>query len=521
MKSNFENEENCDNYYFNSINNNIISSFPDSFSEYIFKNINEKEINNYKCISCDQIPLFPKVLKPINNEKKENRNKIVCNKCYLRINQNESLFKEYLLDRQSSNIVKQIIGNYKVSCLNLECDWEGKLSQLNIHMKKECKYQPVKCPNKECKLILLRKELNYHLIHCYYDESIKIKCNFCKKEIRKRNIEEHFEECPEILIDCDKNCGKKIKRKDLVQHKLVCFENIMKCKFWIFGCKKLIKRKYKEDHEKLEIYNHYNLINEFYKNKIEDINEKIKVLNIINKLEIQIKEKEKKEEEVLLKKKRNEEEREKNNSYLYWNTKIIEQNKLLKNYKKYDEYIPFTGNPITFVSERENINNKIIILKNEKIYYSGNYYNNLKYENYYFVISKDNLDFNSNTIFSFKIYPDPSTNSLPWLAFGLYNINKRNNNDINIINSPNNGLYCIDLESNTCNNSKMNYSESDDKLNIDNIITLSYLPKDKCLIIKDRSDFEINFFELPNNNCDLRLCFIFKGKDRAIIDYKY
>ena len=62
MKSNFENEEKCDNYYFNSINNNIISSFPVSFSEYIFKNINEKEINNYKCISCDQIPLFPKVL---------------------------------------------------------------------------------------------------------------------------------------------------------------------------------------------------------------------------------------------------------------------------------------------------------------------------------------------------------------------------------------------------------------------------------------------------------------------------
>ena len=520
MKSNFENEENYDKNYFNSINNNITSPFPESFSEYIFKNINEKEINNYKCIFCDQIPLFPKVLKPINNEKKENRNKILCNKCYLRINQNEPLFKEYSLDGQSSNIVKQIIGNYKVSCLNFKCDWEGKLSQLNIHLKKECKYQPVKCPNKECKLIVLRKDLKYHLINCYYDESIKIKCNFCKEEIRKRNIEEHFEKCPEILIDCDKNCGKKIKRKDLVQHKLECFENIIKCKYWNFGCKKLIKRKYKEDHEKLEIYNHYNLINEFYKNKIEDINEKIKVLNLINKLEIQIKEKEKKEE-ILLKKKRNEEDREKNNSYLYWNEKIIEQNKLLKNYKKYNEYIPFTGNPIKFDSERENINNKIIILKNEKIYYSGNYYNNLKYENYYFVISKDSLDFNSNTIFAFKIYPDPSTNSLPWLAFGLYNINKKNNNYINIINSQNNGLYCIDLDSNTCNNSKMSFSKSDDKLDINTIITISYLPKDKCLIIKDRSDFEINFPGLPNNNCDLRFCFIFKGKDRAIIDYKY
>jgi hypothetical protein len=99
MKYNFENDENDQ---FNSVNNNEIYKFPDSFSENIFKNINQKEINNYKCIYCDNIPLQPMVFKHINEDIKEENNKIICNSCYKRLNENELFLNEYYLDKQNS-----------------------------------------------------------------------------------------------------------------------------------------------------------------------------------------------------------------------------------------------------------------------------------------------------------------------------------------------------------------------------------------------------------------------------------
>ena len=58
-------------------------------------------------------------------------------------------------------------------------------------------------------------------------------------------------------------------------------------------------------------------------------------------------------------------------------------------------------------------------------------------------------------------------------------------------------------------------------MDIDTLITLSYLPKDQYLIIKDNNGFEITFPNIPNDNCDIKICFIFKGKNRVMIDYGY
>ena len=520
MKYNFENDENDQ---FNSANNNEIHQLPNSFSENIFKNINQIKIDNYKCIYCDNIPLQPMVFKHINKDTKENNIKIICNSCYKRLlneNENTLFLKDYFLDKQNSIITKQIISNYTVSCLNSNCNWEGKLLQLKNHLEKECNYQKIKCS--ECKLTLLRKDLNSHLFKCNYDKNIKKICKFCNEEIKNGKIEEHFEKCPEMFEDCDKNCGKKMKRKDLSNHKLVCPENIIKCQYWNYGCKKLIKRKYKEDHEKLEIYNHYNLINDALNNNIDN-NQKKEILNIINKLEEEIIKKW--NNEKFFEKIRKDEKKEKDPSDYLWELKIEQQKQSkINKYFDYDDYIPFTGNPIQFFSERENIDNKIIQFEYEKILYSGNYCKNFQNEKYYYVISENNLDIRNNTHFKFKIYPDPSTNAFPWIAFGLYNI-KNEKNIFNEINKyPADGLYCIDLESKTCNNGELSDSESDDttyRLNLNTVITMSYLPLDNhSLIIKDNV-LVIKFKEVLNFNCALRFCFVFKGKDRAKINYDY
>ena len=253
-KNNFENEDDH-SIYNNELN--FVSPYQ-SFPENIFKNITKEEFNNSKCIYCDQISLFPKVFKQENDNDKI----IICYNCYSRLNKNNNFLNANSIDKESTIILKQIIGNYKVCCLNFSCEWEGTLSKLKNHITSECEYQAIKCPNKGCELILLKKDLNSHLVRCLFDETfIKISCNFCKKEIKKNEIENHIINCPEVIINCEKNCGNKIKRKDLEYHKTKCPEIILKCKYWDYGCKKLIKRKYMNDHEKLELNNHYNLIN--------------------------------------------------------------------------------------------------------------------------------------------------------------------------------------------------------------------------------------------------------------------
>ena len=86
-------------------------------------------------------------------------------------------------------------------------------------MISECKFQTMKCPNKSCDQTLLKKDLNSNLIQCIYDVNIiTINCNFSKKELKKIDVEFHFEICPEVIKECDKKCGKKIKRKNIELH---------------------------------------------------------------------------------------------------------------------------------------------------------------------------------------------------------------------------------------------------------------------------------------------------------------
>ena len=192
------------------------------------------------------------------------------------------------------------------------------------------------------------------------------------------------------------------------------------------------------------------------------------------------------------------------------------------NYQYNDKPTPFTRIPIKFITNRENINKKIIIFREKKILYSGNYYKNLDQKKYYFVMGENSLDLTKNIIFSFRIDPDPNTKKYPWIAFGIFNIQNENKNYIYLDKYyyQRKGLYCIDLNSNTCFDGKIEYEGKNCyKLDLNTIIAISYYPEKNLLMINDKNSFEIYFPNIPNNNVDLRICFIFNGEDRAIIDY--
>ena len=330
-------KEEGNNFIESNLFYNNENEFFNNFPINIFKNISKEEFNERKCNFCDRISLYPKVFKNTI----DNTQKIICNNCYERLNKNNIFFKELILEEESSNILKQINGNYIVCCPNLQCDWEGKLSKLKNHMISECKFQTMKCPNKGCNQTLLKKDLNSHLIQCIYDVNIiTINCNFCKKELKKIDVESHFEICPEVIKECDKKCGKKIKRKNIELHQKECPEVFIKCKYWNYGCKKIIKRKYIQDHYNLEIYNHYNLVNNSLKNIFKETEEFYEISNIIKELEEKIKEREKK---IKDENKRVEIKNEIKENKIEYKEKINEGEKN-KNYKKcykYDDYIPF------------------------------------------------------------------------------------------------------------------------------------------------------------------------------------
>jgi len=145
------------------------------------------------------------------------------------------------------------------------------------------------------------------------------------------------------------------------------------------------------------------------------------------------------------------------------------------------------------------------------------------------------LSLKAPSLFRFKIYSTDGENTpLPKIAFGLYKSNIIDDFKNNNIKFPGDNFFCIDLDSNTYKGKDIreNKKETDEngkkkdrfeKINTQGYITLIFYPEQNYFQIKDNFDLEIDFpFETSlQNNLDIRYCFIFKGKERAIIEYNY
>ena len=496
----------------NSMNKNNeysleILSLPDSFSIDIFEDMDWDELKDKKCKYCDKISLNPKVYIKVNDTGNFNNRTIICSECFGRT---ESTLENMSFDQNYSDTLKNTIEAYRVKCPNY-CNWKGLFSSLIKHLKNECKYQRLKCPKKECNKHFVRKNLLKHLNTCIYNT--KIKCTYCKEEIEKDD-NNHLNICREFILDCQYNCGKKVKRKDLEYHKNNCPEYILKCPYYEFGCKDDVKRKDMKEHNRKRINEHFRAV----KLKMENMSKKdkdyIKAKQKYEKLEQEIKEI---EEEDLKRIKLREE--------IYGKDIEDEWNDIVKKYenknkkKKVNDlekfYIPFTGEAITFCAESDDITNKkIIMFEPEIIKYSGNYFNNLEKEKKYFVFSNKALELDKDTNFEFKI-EKVDNNGLPWIAIGIC----ANENCFQKDLFPK-GFYYMDLNSNICYDGLIEDAEDEDKLDLNTSIMISYFPKDKILIIKDNNGYDVTFPNIPNDNPNIRLCFIFKGNYRAVINYK-
>jgi hypothetical protein len=139
---------------------------------------------------------------------------------------------------------------FKVKCPNSEkgCEWEGDLGDTEDHMKKNCHYQQVSCPN-GCGQSIERKSLLAHSQDSCPHR--KYQCPHCKEEgLYKVITKEHLVTCPLFLLDCPAKCGRRVKRYFMKHHlSTQCPEEYVSCKYAANGCDALLKRRDIEKHE--------------------------------------------------------------------------------------------------------------------------------------------------------------------------------------------------------------------------------------------------------------------------------
>eukprot|EP01084_Bolivina_argentea_P116410 206847_1 len=139
---------------------------------------------------------------------------------------------------------------------NESCQWKGSYSELDNHIKK-CPLQLVSCEH--CSISILRRELNEHYDTC---PEFPLQCFQCDEEhIARNHMALHISEvCPITIISCDE-CKQGIKRKDKILHlENECPESLIECAFYRFGCKDKLKRKDEKKHIENAAFTHNHLV---------------------------------------------------------------------------------------------------------------------------------------------------------------------------------------------------------------------------------------------------------------------
>ena len=148
----------------------------------INKNYLESLDNIYKCSICNKIMLNPVECEECGHN--------YCNDC---INSSDCPFGcKTKIIKPASLAIKNLLSKLRFKCPNVGCTIRYDYSKIEKH-NNECLFQKVKCPNKNCDKIMLRKDLSNHFINeC---EFLLIKCRYCYYEFKKKEIEEHENIC--------------------------------------------------------------------------------------------------------------------------------------------------------------------------------------------------------------------------------------------------------------------------------------------------------------------------------------
>ncbi|KAM9994797.1 hypothetical protein ACTFIY_000989 [Dictyostelium cf. discoideum] len=132
------------------------------------------------------------------------------------------------------------------------CKEKIEVDQIESHFI-NCQYKFVTCSFKGCEMILRMNSLETHQNECGFK---LVTCDFCERDdIKKMELETHYNVCPMVPIDCPQGCILRIERKSITDHiENDCCNTQIPCKYFEQGCKVEMKRSELQNH--LETVNH-------------------------------------------------------------------------------------------------------------------------------------------------------------------------------------------------------------------------------------------------------------------------
>ena len=137
-----------------------------------------------------------------------------------------------------------------VKCDNVErgCEWEGTVGTLEEHVD-TCDFTVVNCP-KECNKKVIKKDLVQHLKEECPNRDYE--CQHCGEKDMYANITEiHYDECTMIVLPCpNSECTQTMERAKIQMHiENDCEHTVISCKYERIGCDVNMKRKDMGAHE--------------------------------------------------------------------------------------------------------------------------------------------------------------------------------------------------------------------------------------------------------------------------------
>jgi hypothetical protein len=214
-------------------------SFRKSFDIDDFVESSRLIVEDYKCSLCLGI---------YNNPVVDTCGHVFCKSCIIKFFETEKAcpISGWKLEEANVStlvIVNEILKRQSVLCKNrsMNCNWIGKLAELESHIASECQMQPVKCPYEQCSAEIPREGVERHKSIC---EFRIIECQYCKTKLVNSEIDSHPNVCPLYKISCPQNCNELIERKYIEIHLAGhCIYSNIDCPYKEYGCQTKLIRK--------------------------------------------------------------------------------------------------------------------------------------------------------------------------------------------------------------------------------------------------------------------------------------
>ena len=180
--------------------------------------------------------------------------------------------------------LERVLNQKVVYCTNKKsgCEWTGELRGLDSHLNlgnirseelepqaactngylNGCQFVEVCC--RYCPATVRRNQMNEHLEECPNKPTL---CMHCKAHTATPQdlTTTHYPVCPKYPMPCPNKCGAKLQRKNVAKHvDATCPLSKIPCKYRHAGCTAVTNRKRMDQHMRSAMASHLSLMDEAY-----------------------------------------------------------------------------------------------------------------------------------------------------------------------------------------------------------------------------------------------------------------